>query len=182
MTAAGPMPSQPAKKTNTVLIVVIVVAAVGFVGVFLVGVMAAFGVAGFRKYLAASKQSEATVSVMQLAHGMLACAEKRTAEGLPPLPPSSKPVPDSLSKVSGKKYMSSSTDWEQDAFQCASFSLSYPQYFQYQWVLEAGGRTGTAQASADLDGDGSAELRVEMQVTCDSGGTCSTAPLREIRR
>jgi type IV pilus assembly protein PilA len=171
-----PMTAQPpAKKSNTALIVVVVAATVGLVVISLIGIMAALGIYGFRKYLSNAKEAEGRSGVAQIARGMVYCAETRVADGLPPLPKSTLAVPSSLAKVSGKKYMSTPAEWEEDAFKCASFSMSYPQYFQYQWLLEPGGMSGRARAVADLDGDGTGEIAFEVSVTCDSSKECSAA-------
>jgi hypothetical protein len=168
-------PPQPASKSNTAVIIIVVVAVLGLVVVALIGVMASLGIYGFRKYLSQAKEAEGRNGVSQLARGMVVCAEKRIAEG-GALPKSSRPVPASLAAISGKKYMSATSDWTDDAYTCASFDMSYPQYFQYQWLLDPSGRTGVARAAADLDGDGTAEITFELPVACGADGTCAAAP------
>jgi type IV pilus assembly protein PilA len=157
-------------------VVVIILAVVGIVIlviVAIVGVMAALGIYGTRRYIGEAKKSEGKVHVAVLARGMASCAEAAGGK----LPASSPAVPPSLADVSGKKYMSAPTDWNDPAFTCASFSMLSPQYFQYQWVSTSGS-DGTARAQADFDGDGSADVTLEISVAC-SAGKCTTSPLAE---
>jgi len=163
------------KKSSTLLIVLLVVGGVLLFGVVLVGILAALGIAGFRSYLTQAKAAEGRNEVMALARGMVVCAEQKQAEtGSLALPPSAPPVPSTLSQVSGRKYMSSPSDWSADAYTCAKFSVSMPQYFQYEWQQDTPS-SGRAIARADLDGDGKPDQQLTATVTC-SGTTCTASP------
>lgn len=112
-------------------------------------------------------------------------AEVLDAGGAAPkraLPPSTQPVPASLADVAGKKYMSSRDDWEKAGFgACIRFEWSSPQYFQYQWekTSETG---GVVHAQGDLDGDGAAETKLDVPVTCtDAPLTCKVGLPTEVR-
>jgi type II secretory pathway pseudopilin PulG len=169
------MNAPPPQKKSVLPIILAVVGGVLVVGIVLVGILAALGIAGFRSYLSKAKTAEGQASVTELALGAARCGGTRGGK----LPDSAGPVPASLSAVSGRKYMSAPTDWSADAFECASFSMGMPQYFQYEWAKRSDAE-GTAMARADLDGDGTAEVVLEADVTC-SGGRCSAAPVRQTR-
>lgn len=183
----GPMGGPP-KKSNTNLIIIIVVGVV-FGGLLILGVLGALAYSGMRGYLSASKSIEGRMNVATLASGLAACVQRTamsasgevTQRGLPP---STAKVPASLAQVKGKKYVSSPADWTGDAFTCASFTITTPQYFQYQWVLTTPGALGTVRAQGDLDGDGVAEITIEQDVRCsDQAGQlkCDVGPMRETR-
>lgn len=133
------------------------------------------GCCGVSRYLEQSKKAEGKNNVGVMARGVAACAAASNGK----LPATSAMVPKMLGQVSGKKYMSMPSEWEDPAFKCMGFSLPDPQYFQYQWVLKSP-TAGVARAVADLDGDGKADSTIELDVTC-AGGSCTVAPaLREI--
>lgn len=173
---ALPMAPPPPRKSNVALILIIV-GVVGFVLIAGVGVLAALGIYGTRKYLIEAKKAEGKNVVGAIARGMVTCME---AEDLSPtatprqLPPSSPPVPASLPR--GVKYQSSSADWASPAFSCARFSMSTPQYFQYQWE-RVSPMIGIVRARADLDGDGKIDAAIEQEVRCTSGPQCSVGAL-----
>lgn len=121
------------------------------------------------RYVEASKKAEGKNGVAAMARGVLKCAESSGGK----LPATSALVPASLAQVSGKKYMSSPTDWQDPAFKCMGFSMADPQYFQYQWVLKSPTK-GIARAVADLNGDGKPDSTLEMDVEC--AGTCTVSP------
>jgi len=121
------------------------------------------------KYVEASKKAEGKTGVANMARGALKCAEASGGK----LPATSAMVPTTLAQVSGKKYQSSPTEWQDPAFKCMGFSMMEPQYFQYQWLLKSPTK-GIARAVADLDGDGKADSTLEMDVEC--AGTCTISP------
>lgn len=134
------------------------------------GVMASFAIYGVRKYVVNAKHAEARGNLVSFARGVAACAE--TEGGLPQ---TSAAVPASLSSVQGVKYQSSEAEWTSDpTLQCAGFSMSSPQYFQYQWVRQAPD-AGHVQALADLDGDGAADARFELALSCAGGADCKSS-------
>ena len=168
----------PQGKSNTVLIVVVVVGVALLLVVGVIGILAALGIAGFRSYLSRAKSVEGSVELTRLSEGLARCGSVELSGGRE-LPDSASPVPASLAAVSGKKYMSSGADWSAPAYTCAAFSMSTPQYFQYAWTRTSPS-SGTVRASADLDGDGTAEIVLERDVTCSSGAC--TAGIEKKRR
>lgn len=169
------------------LILVIVLAVVVFfgLGVVALGALGAIGVSSSRKYVEHAKTSEGRVGVMMLARGMIDCASSERVEAVGAaatgLPATSKSVPGSLAEVAAKRYLSSPADWNDPAFRCAHFSMTEPQYFQYQWV-SSGPRAGVARAVADLNGDGTPDSVLEVDVACGEGGAdCKAGPVREVR-
>jgi hypothetical protein len=151
------------KKGLPTWAIVLIALAVG--APFIIGILAAFAIYGVRKYMVQAKRHEAVAMIEQWSKGMVACAQK---DGV--LPPTSSPVPSTLAAVSGCKYQSASSDWLEPAFSCSAFSMSGPQYFQYQWERTSESQ-GVLRALSDLNGDGRAEEAVEAQVSC-SGGRC----------
>ena len=162
------------KKSNTLLIVLMVVGGVLLFGVVVVGILAALGISGFRSYLSAAKGAEGQNGAMVLARGVAECTQqKQASSGSLTLPASAPPVPSSLSQVSGRKYQSSPSDWSADAYTCANFSMTMPQYFQYEWQLDTP-TSGRAIARGDIDGDGKPDQQFSVTVTC-AGSVCTAA-------
>jgi type IV pilus assembly protein PilA len=164
----------PQKPSRPWLIYILIAAAAC---VPLAGIFAALAIYGVRKYIANAKQAEGRAAVMALSAGIAGCTSARASNGTAALPPSSDPVPRAITDVSGRKYMSSPSEWSGDAYSCAKFVMSDPQYFQYQWE-KLSDTEGRSTARADLDGDSVAEIEFEVAVTC-SGGQCSAGPLSE---
>ncbi|MCK6592545.1 MAG: hypothetical protein L6Q76_33745, partial [Polyangiaceae bacterium] len=165
--------------TNVIILIVVAVVVGGFL---LLGILGSLAYSGMQRYLSTSKSAEAKANVGALARGIATCAETEEASGPKGLPPTSAKVPASLGQVKGTKYASSPADWSDAAFTCARFSVSTPQYFQYQWVLTSPGAQGTVRAEGDLDGDGVAEITIERDVSCTGAAeslTCSLGPMRE---
>jgi len=163
----------PPKKASSSWIIWIVIAAGACVP--LLGILAALSIYGVRKYIQNAKRAEGQHVVLELATLMARCAQTRATGGVPTLPATAEPVPQLLSSVSGRKYMSSAGEWSGDAYTCAGFAMRDPQYFQYQWekLSETQGR---ATARADLDGNSVADSEFEATVTC-SGANCSVGPV-----
>jgi type IV pilus assembly protein PilA len=154
------------KGTSTLAIVLVVI----IVSVAAIGMLSALAVFGVRKYLVNAKAAEARTALVALANGVARCG---AADGLPA---TSQGVPSSV--PSAAKYQSAPADWNDAAFRCSGFALSTPQYFQYQWQRQSAER-GRALALSDLDGDGTAELGFEIEVTC-SAGACRTGAFTEL--
>ena len=131
--------------------------------VAIVGVLAALAIYGVRKYIVNAKRSEAQTVAAELARGIARCATQRGR-----LPPTSAPVPADLAYIKGMKYQSATRDWAEEAFVCAGFSLTDPQYYQYQWVKQSDSG-GVVQAIADLDGDGQPDQEHRVEVVCERG-------------
>ncbi len=173
---SAPPPAE--KKSNTLKIVLIGVAVVFVLVIGIVGVLAAVGIFGARSYISKAKASEGKAGVSQLARGIASCAQKETTEGPVGLPASTPWVPARASDVSGKKYQSAPTDWNQPGFKCAGFSMMMPQYFQYRWERDSK-NSGRARAQADFDGDGVLEVKLEAKVNC-SAGVCMPDYVKEL--
>jgi tRNA-binding EMAP/Myf-like protein len=159
--------NEPKKKGLPTWAIVLIVVAVG--GPFVLGVFSALAIYGVRKYMVSAKRAEATNVLGVWSKGMLACAEK---DGLPLSSPA---VPASLSSVAARKYQSVASEWSDPAFVCAGFSMADPQFFQYQWQQESPA-AGNLVALADFDGDGTAEQRLEVRITCAGGRCAASAP------
>jgi type IV pilus assembly protein PilA len=129
------------------------------------GIVAALAIYGVRKYVTNAKQAEARTALANWANGLVTCGQR---DGH--LPPTSTPVPAKLSHIKAMKWQSAPTEWSEPGYRCAGFSMTEPQYFQYQWELRSPNE-GTARAVADLNGDGIADTTLGVQVTC-SAGTC----------
>lgn len=174
----GNQGAPPVKKgTPTWVIVLIACLAASPV---VIGVFAAIAVYGVRRYITNAKRAEATHVVTRLAKSVSGCATALDETGKPHgLPESAPPVPSDLASLSGKKYQSSASEWSAPAYTCSGFTLSDPQYFQYEYrKLDA--TRGVISASGDLDGDGSAETQVTVSIECAAdGSTCSVGPLSQ---
>jgi hypothetical protein len=158
--------NEPTKKKGLptwVIVLIVVAVSVPLV----VGIFSGLAIYGVRKYIMNAKRAEAANVLRYWGKGMVSCGEK---DGLPLTSP---PVPASLAAVAGKKYQSAIGEWSDPAFVCAGFSMSDPQYFQYQWV-QASPSEGNMVAQADLDGDGTVDERVEVRVLC-SAGRCAAS-------
>lgn len=158
------VPKKKGLPTWVILLIVLAAAAPVVIGIF-----SALAIYGVRKYVVSAKRAEATNALGSWSKGLIACGER---DGLPSTSPA---VPASLSSVSGQKYQSVASEWSDPAFACAGFSLNDPQYFQYQWQ-QVSAAEGTLVALADMDGDGSAEQRVEVRITCASGRCTASVP------
>ena len=152
-------PMAPKKSFPVALIVIIVIAAVV---VPVVGILATLSIYGTRKYIANAKTAEAKNTLGQIAKLAVAAYE---ADSLSPdgaekrrlCPSATATVPVSAAAISGKKYQSTSAEWQKDAaanagFACLKFEMTSPQYFQYDYAATAS--TFTVRARGDLNGDG----------------------------
>jgi type IV pilus assembly protein PilA len=135
-----------------ILIVVILLLVVGG------GIMAVLSIYGVRKYIANAKTAEARNTLGQIAKDAAVAYEN---EGVTPghhlCPSASSPVPANKNDVSGKKYMSTQSEWDVDrsrnaGFACLRFSMETPQYYQYNYASAVNEFTATARG--DLNGDG----------------------------
>ena len=166
------MNQPPKKKTSSCLIGLLV--GLGLL-VFIGGILAALGVYGARRYLAAAKTVEAKVGVDSICRAAQSAYEGDFAGGgvdlggapkTKRLCGSATPVPGEV--PAGRKYQSTSEDWggsEQAGWKCLATDMSFsPQYFQYHYQAGSGylapdsaafaGSDGfEAAAKGDLDGD-----------------------------
>lgn len=168
-----PAPAAPSKVTGGKM-VLIVLAVVAAVLIPIVGILAALGIFGAKKYLTNAKMAEGEANVVLLAKGVVRCATEIDPATKKPrgLPETSLAVPATLADVKGQKYQSAAAEWTDPALVCAGFRILSPQYFQYRWLKRSAG-TGSALAVADLDGDGTADGAFEVPVTCAPSGACT---------
>jgi type IV pilus assembly protein PilA len=148
------------KKGTPVWIWLLLLVPVGFV---FLGVVSALAIYGVRKYVANAKEAEAHAALVDWGDGLAKCGEKEGG-----LPPSTLPVPASISAVTGKKYQSAPNEWSQQAHICAAFSMTGPQYFQYRWERRSAS-AGVLHAVADLNGDAVLDSVLELDVSCGAG-------------
>jgi len=125
-----------------------------------IGVMAALAIGSLREYLTAAKISEARSAVAQIAGDYVAAWDatppaKRRLVSLPPVP---REVP------RGRKVQSAPSDWK--AWAPIHFSISDPQYYQYQVVAAKDGQSVEIVARGDLDGDGKSS-RFSLRLVVD---------------
>ncbi|HSO38954.1 MAG TPA: hypothetical protein VLT33_40775 [Labilithrix sp.] len=126
------------------------------------GILAISAIFGTRKYIANAKTAEAKNTLGQLAKLAVASYEAEAVSTGGTVkrrlcPSASGAVPADRMAVSGKKYMSTSADWQKDqsanaGFACLRFEMGSPQYFQYEYQSTETGFT--VRAHGDLDGNG----------------------------
>jgi type IV pilus assembly protein PilA len=155
---------------STCLIVFLVLLAIS---VPLMGVFAAVGIYGVRKYLATAKTAEAKNTLGAIARAAAAAYERESMAGgaaTHRLCASAIAVPHAVPK--GGRYMPSSSPGSDfhtgDAtagWTCLKFEMEQPMYYQYSYVTGAGsGKSGAsangfeASARGDLDGNGVTSL------------------------
>lgn len=111
----------------------------------IIGVLAAIAIYGIRRYLINSKTSEARQGIGRITKSAVMSYEVGGLCG------AASPVPADVPKA--KKYQSKRDEWYDHAgWTCLKFSLTEPQYYQYQYTNPAG--TGfSAIAHGDLDGN-----------------------------
>ena len=181
----NPDASQSDKSKFPVWIVVFLLAIP--VGIAVLGIVAALGIYGVRKYLSAAKSSEAKFETARIAKDAMAAFEKEIelpdgTAGHRLCPSATKSVPPSLADVGGKKYMSSPAEWTADGpdagFGCLQYSTSVPQYYMYSYEATGTGAVGdrfTARANGDLDGDGISST-FELSGTVKEGDVIAVMP------
>lgn len=165
-----PQPPQKPKSAATPWIIGCAVVAV--LGVAIVGILAVLGIYGTRKYIATAKTMEARSSLAALGIDAQTAFDRETpgstlgkpgAEKHALCASASRSVPASFASVSGKKYMSTPSDWTVDSaahagFSCLGFEMSTPQYYLYSYTATspgtAVGNGFEATAEGDLNGDG----------------------------
>jgi len=172
----------PQKTSGSTILVIVVVVVLGVV--FFIGIMAVLAISGVRKYLQNAKMVEATNSVAMIGRSAASAYDPSDPSTASLCASATEPIPSSLTFVSGKKYMSSPTDWARDlpsnaGFACLKFDMSYPQYYQYDYKrIGSGAAPGDqfhAIAHGDLDGDGVAStFDLTGQIT--KGGAVAINP------
>jgi type IV pilus assembly protein PilA len=136
--------------------------------VAIIGVLAALAIYGVRKYLTNAKSAEARTAIGRIAKDSQVAYERENMAGAVlalkdtvdiahTLCPAGAKIPSSDADVQNKKYQSDPGEWNGTGWSCLKFSMSDPQYFQYEFLSTANGTDGghfEAQAHGDLDGDG----------------------------
>jgi hypothetical protein len=135
-----------------------------------IGMVAALGVYGVRKYLLGSKLAEARETLATIAQREIEAWQslpvgKRKLASLPPVP---RELPH------GAKYQSVAEDWK--PWRAVNFLLSGPQYFQYEVVASKDGKHADVIARGDLDGDGKASLFKLTLSVSRQGGALEASP------
>jgi type IV pilus assembly protein PilA len=155
--------------------------------VAIVGILAVLAVYGVRKYIANAKTAEARNALGQIGKDASSTYEKENMAGVvlsfgsvagvsrticadQPIP-----IPPAMLGVQGQKFQSNPAQWSPNApngagvqtptgFGCLKFSITDPQYYQYNYqagnavpqaaALGAAGAAFVATALGDLNGDG----------------------------
>jgi hypothetical protein len=114
------------------------------------GMAAAMGISGVRRYLADAKKAEAYETVGRIAKDIVASVTSKNPQ---PMKLSSLPaVPAQFEQVQGKKYHSTAADWAK--WGRIKFSMADPQYYQYRVEAAKDGKSAEVIAEGDLDGNG----------------------------
>ena len=117
------------------------------------GIAAALGIYGVRRYISNAKQAEARNVVGQLAKSVVADWEAERPDSKPLAKKklvSYGPVPKTVPR--GVKYQSTDADWK--PWYPLRFSMTLPQYFQYEIKAAKDGESAEIIARGDLNGDG----------------------------
>lgn len=129
------------------------------------GAAAALGVYGVRRYISNAKQAEARNVLGQLGKDVVTDWEAERPDGKPRERKklvSYGPVPKTVPK--GVKYQSTETDWK--PWYPLRFSMTAPQYFQYEIKAAPDGESAEVIARGDLNGDGKTS-QFKLLITVD---------------
>lgn len=162
--------------------------------VVIIGILASLAIYGVQKYVRNSKTTEARNGVGAISKGAVARYNSEAMAGQllsvggtvgatrRLCMSATGPVPAAITSVAGVKYQSSDSMWEEPAganasisgFTCTRFSMTGPQYYQYNYVSDAtataAGTLYSAIAKGDLDGDTvTSDFIVNGQVDSASG-------------
>jgi type IV pilus assembly protein PilA len=137
------------------------------IAVAIVSILATLAIYGVNKYVNTSKTVEARNALGQVSKDVATAFLRETMAGAilslgstaaksNVLCPSGDPVPASIAAVQGKKYQSNPTEWDA-GWTCLRFSMTDPQYYQYQYLVTGDGQTAGSSfkisAKGDLDAD-----------------------------
>jgi type IV pilus assembly protein PilA len=177
----GPPRARKGSESGWLIAIAVILGGVVLFG----GVLAVLAIYGLRKYIASAKVIEARNSLGAIGRGAVIAFERERDGSVPhrQCASASHSVPDSIVKVSGRKYISSAADWQVDAphhggFACLRFSLVTPQYYMYSYRIHGAYAVGDgfeATAQGDLNGDGKTSL-FRTTGTIAPGGTLDVAP------
>jgi type IV pilus assembly protein PilA len=140
-------------------------------------VFSVLAIYGVRKYIANAKTAEARSTLAEIARDAAATYDPQ--RGFCPSAPH--PVPADRTGLSGQKYQSAPSDWDDGrapsvGFACLKFSLQVPQYYQYSYKTTGVGRTAfEATAHGDLNGDGNFSTFI-VRGAVGPGGVVAIAP------
>jgi len=149
------------------VIVFVFVAAIGSCGLVALPV----AVYGYRSHVTRERVAETRQTMRVLAGGIGECASQSPPGGTR-LPPTALPVPLALASVSGRRYHSSVSDWQDEAYRCARFTLGSAQSAQLQW-LRTSDTEGYVRATVDVNGDMTPDWILEQTVQCGADGRCT---------
>lgn len=176
----GPEPGAPVgpRKPRMPGWLVGLVVVIGIVAT-LAAALLALGVRGYLRFVRMSKVAEARMMVGEM--GRDAAQAFDTTGTL--CPSASRPVPHDVDSVRGRTYLSSPSEWEADraanaGFACLDFSMTDPQYYQYDYRSTGTGAPGSsfrAIAQGDLDGDGDV-ARFVLEGRIAPGGVMVLSP------
>jgi type IV pilus assembly protein PilA len=172
--------------------------------VAIIGILAALAIYGVKHYITNAKTAEARNSLGQMGKdAVTAYSREGMATTVIALGTStaisnriclsSTAVPTALAAVGAKKYQSSPAEWKGatsdqfDGWNCVKFTMSDPQYYQYQYTTPATDATSAAAdaqtfqcvAKGDLDNDTVAStftLRGVVHATAGSKSVATLAP------
>jgi type IV pilus assembly protein PilA len=161
----GPMGQIPPKKGMSTGAILAIVAAVVVGGLLLIVlILGVLGFYGTRKYIANAKQAEVKNTLGQISKDAVSAYEMErsddvlsqgaggTAVNRKLCPSARNPVPKVESDVSGRKYMSSPTEWTSDTgWKCLRFEMYSPQYYQYNYTSDSS--SFKAIGRGDLNGN-----------------------------
>lgn len=144
------------------------------------GVAAALAVYGVRRYISNAKQAEARNVLGQLAKDMVTDWEAERPDGKPRAKKklvSYGPVPKTVPQ--GVKYQSSDADWK--PWYPLRFSMTAPQYYQYEIKAAKDGESAEIIARGDLDGDGkTSQFKILIKVDRSDDALRVTPSILEI--
>ena len=157
--------------------------------VVIIGILASLAIYGVRKYVSNSKSAEARQGIGFISKAAMTAYEGETMDGtlLPvagtvgaarKICTDATPVPDVVAKIKGLKYQSGESEWSTGSktagWTCLRFTMTGPQYFQYDYKGVMGGTSVAvndnyqAIGHGDLDGDGTTStFQLEGKVVLD---------------
>jgi hypothetical protein len=172
-----PLPEAPkSKERPSFILVLVALAAVGS----LLFVALPIGLYAFRMHVTRAKVADTRQHMHELAAAIAQCAHRPDSGRAARLPPTALPVPRALASVSGRSYQSTSSDWQDEAYRCARFTIEGLQSGQLQWI-RASDREGYVRVAIDVDGDMTPEWILEQPVSCDGERACTLGDAIERR-
>ena len=155
--------------------------------VAIIGLLAALAIYGVRRYMTNSKTAEARQAIGAISKGaraafdgevwddatVIAAGSSRSGAG-GQLCGEAAPIPGTV--PIGEKYQSTDGDWDDDAgWSCLRFSISGPQYFQYDYSPNDAGDAFDITAKAQLGGADDDTMTLSLAGAVQ-GGSVTIAP------